>query len=265
MIRKLTPEEQEAILASLDRERHFLYYSYLTFRKKRTVHYGQFTDQGELLGVLAFLEGLPFYAFSVFPAQKSFEFRKVLAFIKNDLHLPDDAAGSFIVHEEDMSDLCGQIAFVKPPEKLLLMKHIHHQMLPAADPRVQRLGSSHFKRIEAMMKGLGTMAFSKEELRYPFFGVMDNERLIAVGGYHIYDRDYVELGNIGTDPAFRRQGLGKMVCAELTRAGAAVSPNVYLNVFEENEAAIRLYRSIGYETAAIQHIIQFFMPADSHK
>ncbi|MEI0736910.1 GNAT family N-acetyltransferase [Paenibacillus sp. JTLBN-2024] len=106
---------------------------------------------------------------------------------------------------------------------------------------------------------------SADELQYPFYGVMDNERLAAAEGYHIYGADYVELGNIGTDPAFRRQGLGKMVCAALTRAGAAASPNVYLNVFEQNEAAIRLYRSIGYETVAIQHIIQFFMPADSHK
>ncbi len=265
MIRKLTPEELEAIPASLDRERHFLYYSYLTFRKPRTTHYGQFTDQGGLLGVLAFLEGLPFYAFSVFPVHPSFDFSAVLAFTKKELRLPDEAIGNFIVHEEDMAALSGQMAFAKPPEKLFLMKHIHHQMLPAADPRVQRLEPSHFDRIEALMKKLGTMAFSAEELQYPFYGVMDNERLAAAGRYHIYGADYVELGNIGTDPAFRRQGLGKMVCAALTRAGAAASPNVYLNVFEQNEAAIRLYRSIGYETVAIQHIIQFFMPADSHK
>ncbi|MEI0736911.1 hypothetical protein VQ056_09885 [Paenibacillus sp. JTLBN-2024] len=82
MIRKLTPEELKAILASLDRERHLLYYSYLTFRKPRTTHYGQFTDQGGLLGVLAFLEGLPFYAFFVFPVHPSFDFSAVLAFTK---------------------------------------------------------------------------------------------------------------------------------------------------------------------------------------
>jgi hypothetical protein len=159
MIRKLTPEELKAILASLDRERHLLYYSYLTFRKPRTTHYGQFTDQGGLLGVLAFLEGLPFYAFFVFPVHPSFDFSAVLAFTKKELRLPDEAIGNFIVHEEDMAALSGQMAFAKPPEKLFLMKHIHHQMLPAADPRVQRLEPSHFDRIEALMKKLGTMAF----------------------------------------------------------------------------------------------------------
>ncbi|BFH59662.1 GNAT family N-acetyltransferase [Paenibacillus azoreducens] len=261
MIRKLTPGELDAILASLDRERHFLYFSYLTSRKQNTVHYGQFTEQGELLGVLAFLTGLPFHAFSVFPAQKSFDFRAVLAFMKEQLDLPVEAIGNFIVHEQDMADLRDQIAFSTPPEKLLLMKHIHHQMLPSADPRVLRLGPADFGQIESMMKKLGTMAFTKEELDHPFFGVAGKEGLIAVGGYHIYSEDYVELGNIGTDAAFRRQGLGKMVCAELTRAGAAVSPNVYLNVFEENEAAIRLYQSIGYENVAHQYIIQFVIPA----
>lgn len=38
---------------------------------------------------------------------------------------------------------------------------------------------------------------------------MAQDELIAVGGYHIYSEDYVELGNIGTDVAWRRNGYGK--------------------------------------------------------
>lgn len=262
MIRTLTPEERESILASLDRERHFLYYSYLTSRRANATHYGQFNEKGTLLGVLAYLQGLSFHAFSVFPAQASFDFRSVLDFVKEDLSLPDGVTGNFIVHEEDMAGLSGQLAFAKPPENLLLMKHVHRQMLPPADSRVLRLEPSHFGRINAIMKELGTMAFTVEELQYPFFGVMKDGQLAAVGGYHIYGGEYVELGNIGTVPALRRQGLGTLICAELTRAGAAVSPHVYLNVFADNEAAIRLYRSIGYETCAVQSIIQFVVPAE---
>ena len=56
-----------------------------------------------------------------------------------------------------------------------------------------------------------SMAFAREELHNPFYGVVQDQELIAVGGYHIYSDDYVELGNIGTDAAWRRQGTAKGV------------------------------------------------------
>ncbi|MEC0255587.1 hypothetical protein [Paenibacillus lautus] len=48
MIRRLLPEELGGLLETINREQHFLYYSYLAFRKKHTVHYGQFSECGEL-------------------------------------------------------------------------------------------------------------------------------------------------------------------------------------------------------------------------
>lgn len=257
MIRELTPAEMKSILISINREQHFLYYSYLTARKHNSVHYGEFTDQGELLGVLAFLRGLPFYAFSVFPVEKSFCLRSVLSFMKEQLHLPDNAVGNVIVNEEVMAVLASQLELVKSPRKLLLMKHIHQEALPPVDTSVLQLGPPYFELIESKMADLETMAFSKEELQYPFYGVMEQHELIAVGGYHIYSEDYVELGNIGTDVRWRRQGYGKKICAELTRAGGRVTSNVYLNVLEENVGAISLYQSIGYELMCSQYMVEF--------
>ncbi|MEC0240306.1 GNAT family N-acetyltransferase [Paenibacillus dokdonensis] len=257
MFRELTSSELDAILSSIHREQHFLYYSYLTHRKQNTVHYGQYTDEGELLGVMAYLWGLPFHAFSVYPMKKSFCLRSMLSFMREQLELPNDAVGSFITNEEEMEVLSQQIEFLKPSRKLLLMKHIHQEALPPEDQRVMRLGTPYFEHIESKMKELHTMAFTKEELCNPFYGVLEQEELIAVGGYHIYSEDYVELGNIGTDAAWRRQGYGKKVCTELTRKGRSVTPNVYLNVIEENVGAIGLYRSIGYEVICNQFIVEF--------
>lgn len=257
MFRKLTAAELDVILSSINKEQHFLYYSYLTFRRQNTVHYGQYSDQGELLGVLAFLSGLPFNAFSVYPVQQSFCLSSMLAFMKDELHLHNHAVGSFIINEEELQVFASQLEFYSPPQKLLLMKHIHEDVLPTADKHVMHLGPAHFQRIEAKMNELQTMAFSKEELQNPFYGVMAQDELIAVGGYHIYSEDYVELGNIGTDVAWRRNGYGKKVCAELTRQGHAISANVYLNVFEENVGAISLYQSLGYELICQQYIVEF--------
>lgn len=257
MIRELIPAEMKSILSSMNREQHFLYYSYLTARKHNSVHYGQFTDQGELLGVLAFLRGLPFHAFSVFPVEKSFCLRSVLSFMKDELNLPDNAVGSVIVNEEVMALLASQLELVKSPKKLLLMKHIHQEALSPVDTSVVHLGPSDFELIESKMADLDTMAFSKEELQYPFYGVMEQRELIAVGGYHIYSEDYVELGNIGTDVRWRRQGYGKKICTELTRSGRRVTSNVYLNVLEENIGAITLYQSLGYALMCKQYMVEF--------
>jgi len=57
------------------------------------------------------------------------------------------------------------------------------------------------------------------------------------------------LSSIGTRPAFRGRGLGRLVTARA--AADAVSEGsrwVHLGVFADNEDAIRLYRSLGFET-----------------
>lgn len=257
MFRELTQADLKVILSSMNREQHFLYYSYLTFRKHNTVHFGHYTDQGELLGVLAFLRGLPFNAFSVYPIDKSFCLRTLLSFMKDHLHLPNHAVGSFIVNEDEMTVLSSQLDLVKPPKKLLLMKHIDLDSLPPTDKRVLHLGPSYVELIESKMNEMDTLAFTKEELSYPFFGVMEQQNLVAIGGYHVYSKDYVELGNIGTDMAWRRQGYGKKICAELTRLGREITPNVYLNVLEENVGAVQLYQSIGYEVIRKQYMVDF--------
>ena len=56
------------------------------------------------------------------------------------------------------------------------------------------------------------------------------------------------LSSIGTDPAFRGRGLGRLVTSiAVEDALAAGSRWVYLGVFQENDVAQGLYRSLGFE------------------
>jgi ribosomal protein S18 acetylase RimI-like enzyme len=55
------------------------------------------------------------------------------------------------------------------------------------------------------------------------------------------------LSSIGTDPAFRGRGLGRLVTAiAVADAVAAASRWTYLGVFEENAVARGLYASLGF-------------------
>jgi GNAT superfamily N-acetyltransferase len=57
------------------------------------------------------------------------------------------------------------------------------------------------------------------------------------------------LSSIGTDPAFRGQGLGRLATAHVVAdAVAAGSRWTYLGVFEENDVARGLYDSLGFVT-----------------
>lgn len=56
------------------------------------------------------------------------------------------------------------------------------------------------------------------------------------------------LSSIGTDPAFRGLGLGRLVTSLIVADSlAAGSRWTYLGVFEDNDVAQRLYRSIGFD------------------
>ncbi|RJE86932.1 GNAT family N-acetyltransferase [Paenibacillus sp. 1011MAR3C5] len=258
MIRLLKLEEMDAILAAIDRERHFLYYSYLTTRRSRTIQVGHYSANGELLlGVLAYLRGMPFHAFSVYPVHETFRLKPLMIDMQERLKLPQEAVGSCMVNEEDKHVLEEQLETVSPAAPIMLMKHRHPQALPPADEQVVRLEPGSYSRIESRLAEWNTMAFTREELEYPFYGIWSGEELIALGGYHIYSEDYVELGNIGTDANWRNRGYGRRICAQLTRTGKAISGHVYLNVVEGNASAIRLYRSLGFETVCLQHIVQF--------
>ncbi|MFF2888277.1 GNAT family N-acetyltransferase [Paenibacillus sp. NPDC057967] len=257
MIRLLSPEEMDAILAVMDRERHFLYYSYLTARRARTVQVGHYSANGELLGVLAYLRGMPFHAFSVYPVHESFRLKPLMIDMLERLKLPQEAVGSCMVNAEDKHLLEEQLEIISPATPIILMKHRHPEALPPVDEQVVRLEPESYNRIESRLAEWNTMAFTREELQYPFYGIWAGQELIALGGYHIYSEDYVELGNIGTDASWRNRGYGRKICAQLTRTGYAISEHIYLNVVEDNKTAIRLYQSLGYENVCRQYIVPF--------
>jgi len=68
-------------------------------------------------------------------------------------------------------------------------------------------------------------------------------------GLGVYDRGYVGLFDIVTDPAHRRQGYGMNVVSSLLAWGqqAYEAGYAYLQVMANNAPAIHLYRKFGFE------------------
>ena len=74
-----------------------------------------------------------------------------------------------------------------------------------------------------------------------------NERVVAMlVGWMLVDE--IHIASLGTDPDFRRQGIGrKLFSHALVRAQEEGAQTSFLEVRESNLAAQEMYRQFGYE------------------
>jgi GNAT superfamily N-acetyltransferase len=80
-----------------------------------------------------------------------------------------------------------------------------------------------------------------------YVGVRDNGRLVAMAGERMRFNGYVEVSAVCVDPDLRGKGLARRVVlgavANIQQAGAVP----FLHVLAENESAIGLYETLGFE------------------
>ncbi len=71
--------------------------------------------------------------------------------------------------------------------------------------------------------------------------------IVAATGLGILDREYIGIYAIHVHPDYRRAHLASTLCAALLNAGREKGASkAYLQVVSDNEAAIGLYRSLGF-------------------
>jgi ribosomal protein S18 acetylase RimI-like enzyme len=123
------------------------------------------------------------------------------------------------------------------------------------DDRAARLGDADVAALEALYRD-GEATGESPDFFYPamvnrgvFFGVYDDDALVAAAGTHLVSRDEgaAAIGNIYVRRDRRGRGLGRIVTSAVMQALAAVD-TVGLNVRADNAPAIDLYESLGFVT-----------------
>jgi GNAT superfamily N-acetyltransferase len=82
-----------------------------------------------------------------------------------------------------------------------------------------------------------------------YFGIRVKNQLVSIGGVHVYSEQYkvAALGNIATHPDYRGNGFGKCVTAKLCQSLSENVDHIGLNVKDDNEIAIDMYKKLGFE------------------
>lgn len=104
---------------------------------------------------------------------------------------------------------------------------------------------------EYLMKHSGPFAkdcdlYFEDDADTRYFYIADNENSIGRFSY-LSETDRIDVFDVYVEPEYRQQGIGRQMMFSLSEY------NVYLQVSEQNKAAMALYESCGFEI--VNHIL----------
>ncbi len=132
----------------------------------------------------------------------------------------------------------------------VLDRAVHTGASAHADHTVELAHSPAEAWLARFRDGAGSASAARGVLtrhdRAVFASVRDGARVVAIGRGTL-DDGWLGVSAVEVAPDLRRSGLARSVMAALWRWGAAQgAARSYLQVWAENDAAVTLYRSLGY-------------------
>ncbi|PYZ98911.1 hypothetical protein CR205_10175 [Alteribacter lacisalsi] len=255
--RLLHSEELTKVSERTGREKDQLFYTYLTARRSRCSFAAQFDRNCRLTHSAGYLSGMPFQAFAFLfgdelETARPDELVKLLAD-----HHGLTGTGTTMVQPHELPVAMNELEIVSPPRRQFHMRLTSPERL-VREPAARRLTNGHRFYTEQFAEELDMIAFTKEQsARNPLYGIFRGGELAALGGFHVYDERLMEIGNIGTLPDYRSQGLARDVTSALALEALQYSHAVYLYVFADNSSAVALYESLGFETTGERFFTEF--------
>ncbi len=125
-------------------------------------------------------------------------------------------------------------------------------------PDIRRLQEADLLAMQMLAEQGGMVAWRPGVLANgPAFGAFVDEQLVAMAATHFATTDVIEIGNIVTHPAHRRQGFSRACVSTLARTGFTLAPRVYLLVMTDNDSAYAAYRRLGFWPAERFAFVRF--------
>ena len=116
--------------------------------------------------------------------------------------------------------------------------------------KVQPLLGAHVDLVNRLYNAEGDPTFYRPDHIGDgcYWGLIDEERLVAIAGTHAIGRTHgiAILGNVFTHPRFRGRGHATTVTSAVTEALLEQVEDVVLSVDPDNAPAVRAYHNLGY-------------------
>lgn len=120
------------------------------------------------------------------------------------------------------------------------------------------LTPSDLPAVKALVERSVVHAFDSGALEMgPYYGVRRDGQLVSMAGTRLLVDAIGEVGNVVTDPDYRRRGLARMGVAATTRALLDTGRRVLLHVFCSNVGAVALYEQLGYRRERPMFLVHF--------
>lgn len=116
-----------------------------------------------------------------------------------------------------------------------------------ADGRVVELGEADAPDMLGLAELTRPGPFSLRALELGrFWGIRLDGRLAAMAGERMKQKGFTEISGVCVHPDFRGQGLARLLSQLVANEVQQRGETPYLHAFASNEAAIKLYESIGF-------------------
>lgn len=127
--------------------------------------------------------------------------------------------------------------------------------MPAADTAIEPLGPDDAEEMLALATLTKPGPFSlKSGMLGRFWGVRKDGRLAAMAGERMKQPGFTELSGVCTHPDFRGEGYARRLSLHVAARILEVGDRPYLHAYAVNDAAIRLYESIGFALRSTMHV-----------
>jgi predicted GNAT family acetyltransferase len=124
----------------------------------------------------------------------------------------------------------------------------------AAGMELRRLGSADVPAMMAFATLTKPGPFRERTIELGnFYGVFEEERLLAMAGQRMRVPGFVEVSAVCTHPDMRGRGLAGIVMREVMRDIAAEDTAPFLHAFDDNPA-VRLYERLGFTQRRSFHL-----------
>ncbi len=133
---------------------------------------------------------------------------------------------------------------------------LQHAPARVADQRIERLGEADAADMLALATLTKPGPFTlKAQALGEFWGVKENGRLVAMAGERMKQEGFTEVSGVCTHPDARGRGLARLLSVFMTHRVLERGETPFLHAYAANEAAIGLYRSMGFEVRSTMNVM----------